>query len=214
VVVDFGSPLSSDAPKSRGFFSRRSRRFRFAFAAAAVAMIGATFAINITLNGQKGFEYGQGIYRIASCDQFVSVNLASTTAYDDGLSRVGNITLQGLDVGRCANTSIRLRLYDSSSSTPLNLFTNPTYTRNGITYPCCTDTGTAVILVFSASATQATALQSTSLISPSGKNINRGDRSQSLSYDSPSGTFTIAFDTPLAIMRDVYRTTLESASNV
>lgn len=177
-------------------------------------MVGSTFAINITLNSNSGFEYGQGIYRIASCDQFVAVNLGSTTAYSDGLSRVGNITLQGLDVGRCANTSIRLKLYDSSTVSALNLFTNPTYTRLGVTYPCCTETGTSVIMVFAANATQSTALQSTTLISPSGKNINQGDRSQSLSYDAGSGTFTIAFNTPLAIMRDVYRTTLESASNV
>jgi hypothetical protein len=182
--------------------------------AAVVAMVGSTFAINIRLNVNTGFEYGQGIYRIASCDQFVAVNLGSTTAYADGLSRVGNISLQGLDVGRCANTSIRLKLYDSVTATSLNLFTNPTYTKSGITYPCCTETGTAVIMVFAAGATQSTALQSTTLISPSGKNINQGDRSQSLSYDSGAGIFTIAFTRPLAIMADVYRTTLESASNV
>ena len=177
-------------------------------------MVGSTFAINISLNGNRNFEYGQGIYRIATCDQFVAVNLGSTTAYADGLSRVGNITLQGVDVGRCANTSIRLKLYDSVTATSLNLFTNPAYTSRGVSYPCCTETGTAVIMVFAANATQSTALQSTTLISPSGKNINQGDRAQSLSYNADTGTFTIAFNTPLAIMRDVYRTTLESASNV
>jgi hypothetical protein len=212
--VEFGSPLSSDAQDSRGFFSRRSRGFRFGLAAAVIAMVGATFAININLNGNSNFEYGQGIYRIQSCDQFVSVSLGSTTAYADGLSRVGNISLQGVDVGRCANTSIRLKLYDSVTATSLDLFTNPTYVSRGVTVPCCTETGTAVIMVFAAGATQGTALQSTTLISPSGKNINQGDRSQSLSYDAGTGTFTIAFTRPLAIMADVYRTTLESASNV
>lgn len=214
--MEFNSPLSGDAPVSRGFFSKRSRKFRIAFALAALAMVGSTFAINIRINGNSTIEYGQGIYRIASCDQFVAVDLGSTSAspYSDGLSRVGNIKLQGLDVGRCANTSIRLKLYDSSTASSLNLFTNPAYTRSGVSYPCCTETGTAVIMVFAANATQSTALQSTTLISPSGKNINQGDRSQSLSYDASTGTFTIAFTTPLAIMRDVYRTTLESASNV
>ena len=176
-------------------------------------MLGATFAVNIRLNGNNTFEYGQGVYRITSCDQFVNVTLGSTTAYADGLSRVGNVSLQGLDVGRCANTSIRIKLYDSSTAT-LNLFTNPAYTSRGTSYPCCTETGTAVILVIAAGATQATALQSTTLISPSGKNVDQGDRSESLSYDTNSGTFTVAFSVPLAIMRDVYKTTLESASNV
>jgi hypothetical protein len=210
--VEFGSPLSSDAPDSRTFMSRNAKGFRIGLAAALIALIGATFAVNIRLSGNNTFEYGQGVYRIESCDQFISVALGSTTAYSDGLSRVGNISLQGLDVGRCANTSIRLKLYDSSTAM-LNLFTNPTYTSRGVTVPCCTETGTAVIMVFAAGATQNTALQSTTLISPSGKNINQGDRSQSLSYDAGTGTFTIAFNTPLAIMRDVYKTTLESASN-
>ena len=213
--MEFGSPLSSDAPDSRGFLARRSKRFRIGFAAAILAMVGSTLAVNIGLNGGGSFEYGQGVYRIDSCDQFVAVNLGSTSAYGDGLSRVGNIKLQGLDVGRCANTSIRLKLYDSSTSTSsLSLFTNPAYTSRGVSYPCCTETGSAVIMVFAADATQATALRSTTLISPSGKNINQGDRSESLSYDPNTGTFTIAFNTPLAIMQDVYRTTLESASNV
>lgn len=212
--MEFSSPLSSDASDSRGASTTRSKRFRIGLAAAVLAMVGSTFAINISLNGNRNFEYGQGIYQIASCDQFVAVSLGSTTAYADGLSRVGNIKLQGVDVGRCANTSIRLKLYDSSTASSLNLFTNPTYTSRGVTYPCCTETGTAVIMVFAANATQSTALQSTTLISPSGKNINQGDRAQSLSYDPDTGTFTIAFNTPLAIMRDIYRTTLESASNV
>ena len=211
--MEFRSPLSNDASGVRGFNFRNSKYFRIGLFAAVIAMLGATFAVNIRLNGNNTFEYGQGVYRITSCDQFVNVTLGSTTAYADGLSRVGNVSLQGLDVGRCANTSIRIKLYDSSTAT-LNLFTNPAYTSRGTSYPCCTETGTAVILVIAAGATQATALQSTTLISPSGKNVDQGDRSESLSYDTNSGTFTVAFSVPLAIMRDVYKTTLESASNV
>ena len=212
--MEFGSLGSNDASGLRRFNARQSKTFRVGLLAAVIAMIGATFAINIRLSGNNTFEYGQGIYRVATCDQFVNVALGSTTAYADGLSRVGNISLQGLDVGRCANTSIRLKLYDSSTATSLSLFTNPGYTKSGVTYPCCTETGTAVILVIASGATQATALQSTTLISPAGRNISQGDRSESLSYDSNSGTFTVAFTVPLAIMRDVYKTTLESASNV
>jgi hypothetical protein len=213
--VKFSSPLSRDASGTTQIFSSKSRFFRLALIAAAIAMVGATFAVNIRLNGNNTFEYGQGVYRITSCDQLVSVNLGSTSTspYADNLSRVGNISLQGLDVARCANTSIRLKLYDSATVN-VNLFTNPAYTSRGVSYPCCTDTGTAIILVIAAGATQATALQSTTLISPSGKNINQGDRSESLSYDAATGTFTVAFSVPLAIMRDVYKTTLESASNV
>jgi hypothetical protein len=210
-VVEFTSPLGGSEPTPK-----RSRFFRISLFAALISLIGTTFALNIQLNDNDSFEYGQGLYRITSCDQFVGIDLgsSSTTPYSDGLSRVKNIRLQGLDVGRCANTSIRIRLYDNSNADPMELFTNPSYYSNGVTYPCCTDTGTAVILVFAANATQSTALASTTLISPSGKNINKGDRAQSLSYNTTTGIFTIAFNTPLAIMQKVARTTLESASNV
>jgi hypothetical protein len=185
-------------------------------ALALISLIGTTFAINIRLNGNNTTEYGQGLYRITSCDQFVGIDLgsSSTTPYADGLSRVANVRVQGLDVGRCAGTSIRIKLYDSSTVSAMNLFTNPTYTKNGVTYQGNTETGTAVIMVIASGATQGSALASTSLISPSGKNVGTGDRSQSLSYDSGSGVFTIAFTVPLAIVRDVAKTTLESASNV
>jgi hypothetical protein len=209
VVVDLGSPLSSAAPKRS-----RSRNFKVGLFAALVSLIGTTFALNIQLNGNNSFEYGQGLYRITSCDQFVNISLGSSTAYADGYSRVSNVSVQGLDVGRCANTSIRIKLYDSVNTSSMQLFTNPSYTSRGTTYPCCTETGTAVIMVIAAGATQATALQSTTLISPTGKNINQGDRAQSLSYNADTGVFTIAFAVPLAIMRDVEKTTLESASNV
>ena len=209
--MELGSPLSSANPRSQ-----QSVWIRLGFFAAMLSMIGLTFAATVQLNGNNEFEYGQGVYEITSCDQFVGVNLgsSSTTPYPDGLSRVSNINIQGLDVARCANTSIRIKLYGPSSTSLMNIYTNPAYTSRGVSYPCCTETGTAVILVIAAGATQSTALQSTTLISPSGKNIRQGDRSQSLSYDANSAVFTVAFNTPLAIMAEVVRTTLESASNV
>lgn len=191
-----------------------SRFFHWGLILALVSMIGFTVAANVNINGDNKVEFGQGIYKITSCDQFVGISLNPTAAYGDGYSRVLNVYVAGLDVVRCANTSIRIKLYDSTTVTPMNLFTNPQYTKSGVTYPCCTETGTSVTMVIAANATLATALQSTTLLSPSGKNIAQGDRSQSLTYDSQAGIFSIAFTVPLAIMRDVYRTTLESAPNV
>lgn len=188
--------------------------FRFALFAALLSMAGFTVAANISLNENSSLEFGQGIYKIKSCDQFVGIHLNPTDTYGDGFSRVRSIEIRGLDVQRCANTSIRIKLFDAVNTASLDLFTNPQYTKSGITYPCCTETGTAVTLVISASATQVTALQGTTLLSPSGKNIFQGDRSQSLTYDSVSGVFAVAFAVPLAVMPNVSRTTLESAPNV
>ncbi len=190
-----------------------SRGFRWTLLAVIISLIGTTFAINVTINGNNQVEFGQGVYRITSCDQFMNVNLKSSNAFDDGLSRVGSIELSGVDVARCANTSVRLRLYDSSNPSPMNLFNNIAYTSRGTSYPCCTETGTAVIMVIAANATQATAAQSVTLISPSGKNIGYGDRHESIRYESTTAVFTVTFSSPLAIMRDVAKTTLESAAN-
>lgn len=190
-----------------------SRGFRLTLLAAIISLVGTTFAINVTINGNNQVEFGQGIYRITSCDQFMNVNLKSGNAFADGYSRVESIELSGLDVARCANTSIRLRLYDASNPAPMNLFNNIAYTSRGTSYPCCTETGTAVVMVIAADATQATAAQSVTLISPSGRNIGFGDRHESIRYESTTAVFTVTFASPLAIMRDVAKTTLESAAN-
>lgn len=205
--------LGLPAPEERRkHFS--SHGFRIILGLLLVSLIGSTFAINVTINGDNKVEFGQGVYRITSCDQFVNVALKSSSAFADGLSRVGSIELSGLDVARCANTSIRLRLYDASNPAPMDLFTNIAYTSRSVYYPCCTETGTSVVMVVAANATQATAAQSVTLISPSGKNISYGDRHESIRYESTTAVFTITFSSPLAIMRDVAKTTLESASNV
>jgi hypothetical protein len=200
-----------DTAEKSGRFS--SRGFRLTLLAVIVSLLGTTFAINVTINGNNRVEFGQGLYRITSCDQFMNVNLKSGSAFADGLSRVESIELSGVDVARCANTSIRLRLYETSTATPMNIFNNIAYTSRGTSYPCCTETGTSVIMVIAANATQATAAQSVTLISPSGRNISYGDRHQSIRYESTTAIFSITFASPLAIMRDVAKTTLESAAN-
>jgi len=191
-----------------------SRGFRIVLGLLLISLVGTTFAVNVTINGDNRLEFGQGVYRITSCDQFVNVALKSSSAFSDGLSRVGSIELSGLDVARCANTSIRLKLYDASNPSPMELFNNIAYTSRGTSYPCCTETGTSVVMVVAVDATQATAAQSVTLISPSGKGIGYGDRHESIRYESTTGVFTVTFSSPLAIMRDVEKTTLESASNV
>jgi hypothetical protein len=200
-----------DSAEKPGRFS--SRGFRLTLLALIISLVGTTFAINVTINGNNRVEFGQGLYRITSCDQFMNVNLKSGNAFADGYSRVESIELSGLDVARCANTSIRLRLYDASNPAPMDLFTNIAYTSRGTSYPCCTETGTAVVMVIAANATQATAAQSVTLISPSGRNIGYGDRHESIRYESTTAVFTVTFASPLAIMRDVAKTTLESAAN-
>ena len=208
VFVELGMPEATQKP---GRFS--SRGFRWTLVAVILSLVGTTFAVNVTINGNNRVEFGQGVYRITSCDQFINVALKSSSAFADGYSRVGSIELSGLDVARCANTSIRLRLYDASNPAPMDLFNNIAYTSRGTSYPCCTETGTAVVMVIAAGATQSTAAQSVTLVSPSGRNIGYGDRHESIRYEATTAVFTVSFASPLAIVRDVAKTTLESAAN-
>jgi hypothetical protein len=200
-----------EATQKSGRYS--SRGFRWTLVAVILSLVGTTFAVNVTINGNNRVEFGQGVYRSTSCDQFINVALKSSSAFADGYSRVGSIELSGLDVARCANTSIRLRLYDASNPAPMDLFNNIAYTSRGTSYPCCTETGTAVVMVIAAGATQSTAAQSVTLVSPSGRNIGYGDRHESIRYEATTAVFTVSFASPLAIVRDVAKTTLESAAN-
>lgn len=175
---------------------------RWVLIIATLFLVSSTFALNITINSNERFEFGQGIYQIKACDQFVSLEFKSTSAYANGFSRVGNIIFKGLDVDKCKGTAMRLRLYQTGVNTPLNLFTN----RLG------TETGTAVIMVISRTATGPTFADDVTLVDHKGVNIGYGDSMQAIDYDSTNGNFTISYSYPLAEMRYVNSVTLESAS--
>lgn len=169
---------------------------------ASLLLISATFASNIIINGSSRVEFGQGIYQIKACDQYVALEFKSTNAYPNGYSRVGNIIFKGLDVQKCKGTAMRLRLYRSGSSTPLNLYTNL----------AGSETGTAVIMVIAKNATGPTFADDVTLVDNKGANISYGDSMQSIDYDASTGNFTVSYLYPLAEMRNVNSVTLESAS--
>lgn len=175
---------------------------RWVIIIAALFMVSSTFAINITINGNNRVEFGQGIYQIKACDQYVALEFVSTSAYPNGYSRVGAIIFKGLDVQKCKGTAMRLRLYKSGSNTPLNLYTNS----GG------TETGTAVIMLISKTATGPTFADDVTLINNKGVNIGYGDSMQAIDYDPATGNFSVSYGFPLAEMRDVNSVTLESAS--
>ena len=174
---------------------------RWVIIIASLFLISSTFAINININGNNSIEYGQGIYQIKACDQYVSLKLDSTNAIN-GYSRVGDIVFYGLDVEKCRGTAMRLRLFRSGVTAPSDLYTNV----DG------TETGTAVIMVISSSATAANFSRSITLVNNKGVNIGRYDSMQSIVFDKATGSFTVTFTYPLAEMRYVDNITLESAS--
>ena len=189
--------MPQDDRRDRGLISGR-----LVIIVAALFLISSTFAINITINGNNRVEFGQGIYRIQACDQYVALEFKSTSVYANGYSRVGNIVFKGLDVSKCKGTAMRLKLYQTGNQTALNLYTNA----GG------TETGTAVIMVISKTATGPTFGDDVTLISNKGVNIGYGDSMQAIDYDASNGNFIISYSYPLAEMRYVNSVTLESAS--
>jgi hypothetical protein len=171
--------------------------------AALLLVISTTFAVNVNLNDNNSIEFGQGIYQIKACDQFISLEFKSTASIN-GYSRVGNIIFKGLDIDKCKGTAMRLRVYKTGVSAAQNLYTN----RGG------TETGTAVIMVISKTATRSTAADDVTLVDHKGVNIEYGDNMQAIDYDPANGNFMVSYAYPLAEMRYVNSVTLESASNV
>ena len=184
---------------------RRFRGFdrRLFSITALLLMISTTFAVNINLNENNSIEFGQGIYQIRACDQFISLEFKSTASVN-GFSRVGNIVFKGLDIDKCKGTAMRLRIYKTGESTSLPLYENASKT----------ESGTAVIMVISKTASRATAADDVTLVNNRGVNIEYGDSMQAIDYDPANGNFMVSYAYPLAEMRYVNSVTLESASNI
>lgn len=187
---------------------QEERRFggvnrRWVFLSLFALALSSTFAANLNINETNRIEFGQGIYQIKACDQFISLEFKSTRSVN-GFSRVGNIIFKGLDIDKCKGTAMRLRLFKTGVSQHLNLYTNAAKT----------ETGTAVIMVISKTASPSTAADDVTLVNHFGVNIEYGDNMQTIDYDPANGNFIISYPYPLAEMREVNSVTLESATNI
>jgi hypothetical protein len=200
---------------------RQPRRHRRLLVMLVIGLFGitTTVAANITINSGKKAEFGQGLYQVKACDQFVSIFLDSTdTSYNiDGLpgsgySNISAIRVYGLDTVKCAGTTIRIKLYKSGQTAPLQIYTNAE--PGGYECPDTTNCGYAqLVLVVAANATQANAKNNVSLLSYSGGNVGKFDDYQALTYDTASGSYTVGFTYPRASMSWFSYLTLESASS-
>ena len=202
--------------RSRGRIPRR-----LALLLIAAFAVSSTFAINISINSGNGLEYGQGIYQIKACDQFISIELLPTTAVAD-VSYVGNIIFKGLDVNRCKGTALRLKLYQSGSTDPLELYGKKNETGTVVSV---SPKGNSVILMIVKEIKPTDTCAVTygadptydpdyvNLVSSAGINKCYSEPGiQSLTYKTTTGAFTVKFSYPLADMAKVNNVTLESAS--
>jgi len=201
-------------PEEDGSGRKHSRRLLSIFIICALT-ISTTVAATVTLNKGKGVEFGQGIYQVTACDQFVSVALTPSAAIyasdgsytGSGYSNVGNIRISGLDPVACAGTTIRVKLFTTGISNPLQIYTDTSTVANQ-----STGSGYTQMVWVINKVPQANIANDITLLDENGANIGKFDAKQYLKYTSATGDWTDIFTYPRAAVLQVNSLTLESAS--
>ena len=201
---DYDEGYHDDIPERK----RRSPNFIIGFGLLALSMVGVTLAANITIGNGNRLEFGQGLYRITSCDQWIGIKLNPSAASYSGQSRVANMNLSGFDVLNCRGRDIKIQLLDGSSAI-LPIFTDASGLVDRVLLNVSTDTnkGRANALGFY---NGYGVLVTSSL---AGSNGYAYDTYQYLSYNSNTGVYSIVFNYPQATMSAVNSLTVQSASN-
>ena len=194
-----------DAPKPRKKIKRAS-----GVALLVYAVIGAALAQTITLNTNGRVEFGQGVVTLKACDSFINISLSPSSATFSGTrangssyvnqSRVKNIKFSGLDTKACNGKRIKVQLFDNVNAASMNLFTD--------TESISVD---KVILVINPDRNTDRA-DAITLLNGKGQNIGYADAFQFLDYDPDTALYTLIFASPLALMSDVYRLTVETTN--
>jgi hypothetical protein len=91
-----------------------------------VTGIGSIFAGNFSMGeSASAIEYGQGVYKISACDDWVRVNLAAGATGEhgapEGLSALTGIVVSSLDTRACAGTEFTISAVDEENN-PLALY--------------------------------------------------------------------------------------------
>lgn len=209
--------FDEEPPQRRGLWSEPKFLFALIF---ALIFGGSTLAANFSINGGngEGIEFGQGVFRVAACDGFLSVALYPTPANYNGLSRVQSVELLGLNPEKCAGKVLRFKFYGSTGNL-LDLYVGtvaPT-PGSGTSTPAVDSATTLTVFDTSTAWNSNTTSYSTyaskalTLINEAGFNIGYFDDYLALSYNKKTGGYKIYLFQPLCLMSDVYDITVESA---
>ena len=204
VDQDYDEGYHDDIPVRK----KRSPNFIIGFGLLAMSVVGFTLAANITIGNGNRLEFGQGLYQITSCDQWIGIKLNPSAASYSGQSRVANINFSGFDALNCRGRDIKIQLLDGSSAI-LPIFSDASGLVDRVLLNVSTDTnrGRANAVGFY---NGYGVLVTSSL---SGSNGYAYDSGQYLSYNSNTGVYTILFNSPQATMSAVNSLTVQSASN-
>jgi hypothetical protein len=207
---DYSEGYHDDIPVRK----RGSSKFIIGFGLLALSVVGVTFAANISIGSGNRLEFGQGLYQITACDQWIGIKLNPTAASYDGQSRVANVNISGLDVldtGKCRGVDFRIQLRDSSDAV-MPLFedrtgSSPHILVDRLLFNISSDVNTDRRNALSFYSGYGVKVSSTA----SGTGGFAYDNSQYLSYNGSTGIYTIIFNYPQATMSAVYSLTVQSA---
>ena len=115
-----------DSP-SNNIFSKGRLKIKLAglalVSALSYSLLGSTFATNISMSTGR-VEFGQGITQVTACDNNVTLTPYATFANASGASATYKLTsIRLTDMGSgCWGKDIIIKVYNSTDSTPLNLY--------------------------------------------------------------------------------------------
>jgi hypothetical protein len=177
-----------------------------------MGVLGSTFAANISLSGGRK-EFGQGIFQVQACDQWVGVNLV--TGEGAANPYVVNVEILGLDPRQCLGTIFRIKFFSTGSTQPLSVFVS------GGPSGTLSDSVTATSVVSRITKTAYTgntqtaygdwAYDAMTLIDPQGRDIGYADNYQLVEYYRGSGIYVIAPTYPRLLAESVNSITIETA---
>jgi type 1 fimbria pilin len=180
---------------------KKDRKRAIGYFLIAYTALGGASAALISINTGKPLAFGQGLYQIKACSQWVSVVPNSVNAYNNGTYYAQQISIQGLDALHCKGTNFTVAFYDSSTvALPLfnTVIASSTVTANNV-----------VLQISKTPTSQGTAA---SLLNPSGTNIGLGDSYETLTYTQSTGAYTVSFAQPKALSNSISKITVQSAS--
>lgn len=177
-----------------------------------MGVLSSTFAANISLSGGRK-EFGQGIFQVKACDQWVGVNLV--TGEGAANPYVVNVEILGLDPRQCLGTLFRIKFFSTGSTTALPVFVS------GGPSGTLSDSVTATSVVSRITKTAYTgntqtlygnwAYDAMTLVDPQGRDISYGDDYQLVEYYRSSGIYVIAPTYPRLLAGSVNSITIETA---
>ena len=96
------------------------------FLLTVVTGIGSIFAGNFSMgDSASALEYGQGVYKISACDDWVRINLAAGATGQhgapEGLSALTGIVVSSLDTRACSGTEFTISAVDEENN-PLAMY--------------------------------------------------------------------------------------------